>query len=114
MQETWVSSLSQEYPVEKGMAIHGYPLAIHSSILSWRIPWTEEPGGLRSMELQRAGLNWATNTLTVLFKASQVALVVPADSGDTCLMPESGGSSQIENGNPPQYSCLENLMDRGA
>ena len=39
------------------MAIHGYPLAIHSSILSWRIPWTEEPGGLRSMELQRAGLN---------------------------------------------------------
>jgi len=39
MQETWVRSLGQEYPPEKGMATH-------SSILAWRIPWTEEPGGL--------------------------------------------------------------------
>ena len=39
MQETWVQSLSQEDPLEKGMATH-------SSILAWRIPWTEEPGGL--------------------------------------------------------------------
>ena len=39
MQETWVRSLGQEYPLEKGMATH-------SSILAWRIPWTEEPGGL--------------------------------------------------------------------
>ena len=42
MQETWVQSLGQEDPLEKGMAIH-------SSILIWRIPWTEEPGRLRSM-----------------------------------------------------------------
>ena len=39
MQETWLRSLGREYPLEKGMATH-------SSILAWRIPWTEEPGGL--------------------------------------------------------------------
>ena len=44
MRETWVRSLGQEDPLEKGMATH-------SSILAWRIPWTEEPGGLHSMEL---------------------------------------------------------------
>ena len=41
MQETWVRSLGWEDPLEKG-------LATHSSILAWRIPWTEEPGGLQS------------------------------------------------------------------
>ena len=39
MQETWVPSLGQEDPLEKGMATH-------SNILAWRIPWTEQPGGL--------------------------------------------------------------------
>ena len=48
MQETWVRSLGREDPLEKGMATH-------SSILAWRIPWTEEPGGLQSMGLQRVG-----------------------------------------------------------
>ena len=42
MQETLVSSLGREHPLEKGMATH-------SSILAWRIPWTEEPSGLQSM-----------------------------------------------------------------
>ena len=46
MQETWVWSLGWEDPLEKGMATH-------SSILAWRIPWTEEPGGLQSMGFQR-------------------------------------------------------------
>ena len=46
MQATWVRSLGQEDPREKGMATH-------SSILAWRIPWTEEPGGLQSLGLQR-------------------------------------------------------------
>ena len=45
MQETQVRSLGQEDPLEKGMAIH-------SSILAWRIPWAEEPGGLQTMGLQ--------------------------------------------------------------
>ena len=35
-------------------------MATHSSILPWRIPWTEEPGGLQSMDLQRAGNDWLT------------------------------------------------------
>ena len=50
MQETWVLSLSQKDFLEKGMAIH-------SSILAWRIPWTEEPGGLQSTWSQRFGHN---------------------------------------------------------
>ena len=48
MQETSVQSLSWEDPLEKGMATH-------SSVLAWRIPWTEEPGGLQSIGLQRVG-----------------------------------------------------------
>ena len=50
MWEMWVQSLGQEESLEKGMATH-------SSILVWRIPWTEEPGGLQSMGLQRIGHN---------------------------------------------------------
>ena len=46
MQETWVQSLGQEDPLEKRVAIH-------SSILAWRILWTEEPGRLQSTEVQR-------------------------------------------------------------
>ena len=46
IQEIQVRSLGQEDPLEKGMAIH-------SSTLAWRIPWTEEPGGLQSMGSQR-------------------------------------------------------------
>ena len=46
MQETWVQSLDQEDPLEKEMATH-------SSVLVWRIPRTEEPGGLQSMGSQR-------------------------------------------------------------
>ena len=48
VQEMWVQSLGWEDLLEKGMATH-------SSILAWRIPWTEEPGGLQSMGSQRAG-----------------------------------------------------------
>ena len=46
--ETWVQSLGQEDPLEKEMATH-------SSILAWKIPWTEEPGRLQFMGLQRVG-----------------------------------------------------------
>ena len=48
MQETWAQSLGWEDPPEKEMATH-------SSILAWRIPWTEEPGGLQPMRSQRVG-----------------------------------------------------------
>ena len=59
MQETQVRSLGLEDPLEKGMAVH-------SSILAWRIPWTEEPGGLQSVGLQRIRHNWVTNTITTI------------------------------------------------
>ena len=48
MQETWVRFLGWEDPLEKEMAIH-------SSILAWKIPWTEQAGGLQSMGSQRVG-----------------------------------------------------------
>ena len=55
MQETQVGSLSREDPLEKGMAAH-------SSILVWRIPWTEEPGRLQSMGSQRVTTERLTHT----------------------------------------------------
>ena len=55
MQETWVQSQGWEDPLEKEMATH-------SSILAWRIPWTEEPGGLQSMGSQRVGLGTSLET----------------------------------------------------
>ena len=61
MQETQVQSLGQEDPLEKEMATH-------SSILAWRIPWTEEPVGLQSMGSQRVGYDWVTNTHTQQWK----------------------------------------------
>ena len=50
MQETWVRSLAWKDSLKKGMASH-------SSVLAWRIPWTEEPGRLQSMESQKVGHN---------------------------------------------------------
>ena len=58
MQETWVRSLSREDPLEK-------ETATHSSILAWEIPWTEEPGGLQSMGLQRVGHDWVTKQQSI-------------------------------------------------
>ena len=52
MQGTHIQSLGLEDPMEEGMTIH-------SSILFGKIPWTEEPGGLQSMELQRVRHNWS-------------------------------------------------------
>ena len=52
----WVRSLHQEDPPVEGMATH-------YSILAWRIPWTEEPGGLPSMGSQRVRHDWASNTV---------------------------------------------------
>ena len=55
----WVRSLSQEDPLEEEMATH-------SSILAWEIPWTEEPGGLQSMVLQRVRHDWAHTRARVI------------------------------------------------
>ena len=61
MQEIQVPSLGQKDPLEKGMAFH-------SSILAWRIPWTEEPGRLQSMGSQRVRHDWVTNAYTTAKK----------------------------------------------
>ena len=53
MRETWVRALGWEDPLEKEMAIH-------SSTIAWKIPWTEEPDRLQSMGSQRVGHDWAT------------------------------------------------------
>ena len=54
MWETWVRALGWEDPLEKDMAIH-------SSTIAWKIPWTEEPGRLQSMGSQRVRHDWATS-----------------------------------------------------
>ena len=64
----WVRSLGEEDPLEEEMATH-------SSILAWRIPWTEEPGGLQSMGSQRVGHNLATEqqqmaVITLMYSSS--------------------------------------------
>ena len=61
MQEMWFQSLGQEDPLARGMVIH-------SSILAWRIPWTEEADGLQSMRSQRVRHNWVTYTTTTMIK----------------------------------------------
>ena len=62
-----IQSLGQEGPLRKEMAIH-------SSILAWKIPWMEEPGGLQSMGSQRVGHNWATNTHTLWYECQKKVL----------------------------------------
>ena len=62
VQETWVWSLGGTDPLEKGMT--------HSSIHAWRNPWTEEPGGLQSMRLQRVRYDRPTNTFLFYFPRS--------------------------------------------
>ena len=68
MQETQVQSLGGEDPLEKGMATH-------PSIPSWRIPWSEEPGGLESMGSQTGRHNWATNFLSFLLHFNEVKIL---------------------------------------
>ena len=75
MQKTWLWSLSWEDPLEKGMATH-------SSTLTWRIPWSEEPGGLQSMGFERVGHNWATNTHTQDDLDPLLGMAVSSSRGD--------------------------------
>ena len=59
MQETWVRSLGLEDPLEK-------EVATHSSILTWRIPWTEEPGGLQSMGVTKSWTQLFSGLLPII------------------------------------------------
>ena len=79
MQETQVWHLGQEDPLEKGMAVH-------SSILAWRIPLIEEPGGLQSMMSWRVGHDWGTNMVhytTGFFSLDLLAIPNSAKSQDS-------------------------------
>ena len=82
VQETWVWSLGQEDPLEKGMEIH-------SSILAWRIPWTVKPDGLQSMGWQRVGNDWAINTFTFTFHLGK--------SLGTCLNSSCKQMNELQN-----------------
>ena len=88
----WVRSLGQEDPLEEEMATH-------SSILAWRIPCTEEPGGLWSMGCTTDG-----DSQVAKWKRIHLLVLIPGSE----RFPGEG------HGNPLQYSCLENPMDRGA
>ena len=79
LQETWAQSLGWEDPLEEGTAIH-------SSILAWRIPRTEDPGWLQFMGLQRVGHDWVTNTFTLLYEVS------------LCFIWSSGGEGSKKKG----------------
>ena len=100
MQETWVRSLGGEDPLEKEMATH-------SSTLAWKIPW-EEPGRLQSMGSYKVGHNWET-----LLPVGSPGKESACNSGDPGSIPALGRSPGEGNGNPLQYSCLENPMDKG-
>ena len=65
VQETQVQSLGGKDPLEKEMATH-------SSILAWKIPWTEQPGGLQSMKSQRVRHDWATQPPSAMWRYLQV------------------------------------------
>ena len=94
--------MGQEDPLEKEMATH-------SRILAWRIPWTEELGGLQSMGLRKS---WTL--LSDFFAGGSESKASVYNMGDQGSIPGSGRSAGEGNGNPLQYYCLENPMDRGA
>ena len=84
-------SLSLSLPPHKGWTFPGEGNGCHYSILAWRIPWTEEPGGLQSMGLRWVRHNWATNTLLLV----SILISLPVDF----LLPpplvnDSGSNSQ--------------------
>ena len=84
MWEIWIWSLGWEDPLEKSMANH-------SSILAWRIPWTEETGGLQSLGSERVRHYWMTNAFTFTCTSSSPSPVLPTLSLPT---PNSSGNHQ--------------------
>ena len=100
--QTCVQFLVWEDLLEKEMATH-------SSIHAWKIPWMEEPGRLQSMGCKKSD---TTEQLYLLTYSDGKASA--CNVGDPGSIPELGRSPGEGNGNPLQYSCLENPMDGGA
>ena len=86
-------------------------MATHSSILAWKTPWMEDPGGLQSMGSQRVRYDLATNTSFIQYTAGKE---ITCSVGDLGSIPRLGRSSGEGNSYPLQYYCLRNPMDRGA
>ena len=92
-------------------------MASHSSTLAWKIPWMEEPGRLQSLGSQRVGHDLATSlslwslTLCVWSSCGSDDKESAYNAGYLSLIPGLGRSLGEGNGNPLQYSCLENSMD---
>ena len=92
MWETWVRSLSWEDPLEEDMATD-------SSILAWRIPWTEEPGMLQSMGSQRVSHDWATkHTHIYIYTYTHIYVYI------FCYTPETNPALYI---NYTSIKCLQ-------
>ena len=98
-------------------------MATHSGILAWRIPWTEETGGLQStgsQELDTTEHQHQSTQMRILslftrgFPGSSDGKVSAYNVGDLGSIPGSGRSPGEGNENTLQYSCLENPMDQGA
>ena len=112
IRETQVQSLGWEDPLEKEMATH-------SSILAWRIPWTEEPGGLQSVGVPESDTTKHL-TLITLISLSTTPRVFPdisigkesaCNEGDPGSIPGLGRCPGEGKGYPLQYSGLENSID---
>ena len=92
--EIWIQSLIWEDPLEEGMETY-------SNILAWRIPWTEDPGGLQSMGSQRVKHNRATKHSIAQpqnggFPGGSVVKNPPAKAGDVGLIPDQEGPLEVE------------------
>ena len=95
MRETRVRALGWEDPLEKEMAIH-------SSTVAWKIPWTEEPGRLQSMGSQRVGHDWATslslssNMISYLGISSSVLCKFESEVGGTAQLHLTASETQMQ------------------
>ena len=115
--EAQVQSLGREDLLEKEMATR-------FSIFAWKILWTEEPGRLQSMGSQKVGHDWVTSEIIswaifeiiswAIFPGGSDGKASAYNAGGPGSIPGSGRSPGEGNGNPLQYSCLENPMDGGA
>ena len=108
MRETWVQSLGLEDPLEEDMATH-------SSILAWKIPWTEKPWGLQSMGLQRVRHDWAMKhactqssyEVSPRAPSSRDALEMSyrSSQGSQSLCPQIKNQAQAKRDSTSQCNC---------
>ena len=111
MRETWGQSLAWEDPLEKGTAIC-------PSILAWRIPWTEEPGGLQSMGSQRVRHHGATFTFAFMgvkkaafFLGETIAVSIEyRNAGSSCPPPHLNTTETSLGSRRPRPSSLQELL----